>query len=376
MPEFPSSSCFWMQLLKYSRHPYPKIRLYSCRILFLLAERFDWKLDSEEGMLEFALGFLSDVDPRIRQVSLSFISRHVSALNACKYTNLIHEWMNEQDESVLIEIVRLLGKLYQMYELPSNPYTDSKRQYIFLDICTLGNHSLKLVRLEAFKILESLNNIPPSLLLQSLDKKPIQESIEYKSNPGLGVFVQGLEDEFKCVRLAALGNLRIHSNSYHEIEAMGSQCCKNNQQVEFLSDAIELIIDMLTDETRQVFIVALECLLRIGELKLLPMTLSLLEPILTLLVDTQNALIFKLLGHISISQLSLFHLLIQHLVSLVEKEKNISFDVYECVLKLGQNHSNLVIQSSELLEEIEKNFTLYSKLTFKGILYLLANLYR
>ncbi|XP_040378112.1 protein SIEL isoform X2 [Oryza brachyantha] len=227
---------------------------------------------------------------------------------------------------------------------------------MFLQLSSMARDMCTKVRIEAFSALGKMQRVSEAVLLQSLSKKVIKPNtgsgsiIKGKKVPpkllfpcAAGIFAHGIEDEFYQVRTAAcksLGTLSKFSTQYAQ-------------------KALDLLMDMMNDDTEAVRLQTLQTLFHMATYGCLSVQEMHMHMFLGLLVD-MNALIRdatrKILGLVNLPKLQMFKSAIDVLITSLEKHQE-EQEIYSVLFSVGKNHGNF---SANIAKHLAKEITMSS----------------
>lgn len=211
------------------------------------------------------------------------------------------------------------------------------------------------VRVEAFDALGKINVVSEDILLQTLSKRVLAttkekrslgqcpaEQFEILASNVAGVLVHGLEDEFYEVRKSACHSLR----TLTVISA------------EFAGEALNLLMDVLNDDSMFVRLEALETMLHMATYGHLKVQGTHMHMFLGTLLDG-NMLIRsatrKILKLVKLPNIELFRLSFDSLIENLEKYPQDEADIFSVLFHTGCNHGKFVVSTiNEALEEIDQ----------------------
>ncbi|KAF0903970.1 hypothetical protein E2562_030102 [Oryza meyeriana var. granulata] len=269
------------------------------------------------------------------------------------------ELMRDEDEGVRLESVRLMSlcadKLNTREGSAGNSNGD-QTDIMFLQLSSMARDMCTKVRIEAFNALGKMQRVSEGVLLQSLSKKVMKPNtgncsiIKGKKVPpkllfpcAAGIFAHGIEDEFYQVRTAAcksLGALSKFSTQYAQ-------------------KALDLLMDMMNDDTEAVRLQTLQTLLHMATYGCLSVQEMHMHMFLGLLVD-MNALIRdatrKILGLVKLPKLQMFKSAIDVLITSLEKHQE-EQEIYSVLFSVGKNHGNF---SANIAKHLAKEITISS----------------
>lgn len=269
------------------------------------------------------------------------------------------ELMRDDDEGVRLAVVRLVGlcaqKVAARMDVGSKGDNDLM-DLIFQQLSSMARDMCIKVRIEAFAALGKMQRVSEGVLLQSLSKKVIKTDTMsgciingQKLPPKLiipcaaGIFAHGIEDEFYQVRSAActsLGALAKFSSQYAE-------------------KALDLLMDMMNDDTEAVRLQTLQALFHMATYGYLSMQEKHMHMFLGLLVDA-NALIRnaarKILGLVNLPKLQMFKSAVDGLITSLEKNPE-EQDIYGILFSIGKNHGSF---SANVAKHLAKEIAMAS----------------
>lgn len=211
------------------------------------------------------------------------------------------------------------------------------------------------VRVEAFDALGKINMVSEDILLQTLSKRvlgttkekrslgqcPVEQFERLVSNVA-GVLVHGLEDEFYEVRKSACHSLR----TLTIISA------------EFAGEALNLLMDVLNDDSMFVRLEALETMLHMATYGRLKVQGTHMHMFLGTLLDSNKFIrsaTRKILKLVKLRNIELFRLSFDSLVENLEKHPQDEADIFSVLFHIGRNHGKFVVSTiNEASEEIDR----------------------
>ncbi|KAJ1297692.1 hypothetical protein BS78_01G396100 [Paspalum vaginatum] len=253
------------------------------------------------------------------------------------------------------EVGACAQKFSARVDADANGYGDLM-DIIFLQLSFMARDMCTQVRIEAFSALGKMQQVSEGVLLQSLSKKVIKTDTmcgsiingqklppKLKIPCAAGVFSHGIEDEFYQVRTVAcqsLGALAKFSKQYAE-------------------KALDLLMDMMNDDTRAVRLQTLQALFQMATYGCLSVQEKHMHMFLGLLVDT-SALIRdaarKILGLVTLPKLQMFKSAVDGLVTSLEKNPE-EQDLYGILFSIGKNHGSF---SANIAKHLAKEITMAS----------------
>ncbi|GLT73769.1 hypothetical protein SLA2020_456050 [Shorea laevis] len=315
-------------------------------------------------LLALLLGFTRDPYPYVRKAALDglvnlcesgdFEDRDVIEGCCCRAVELLQD-TEDCVRSAAVRAVRVWGKMLVAYIEESNKidYSDA----IFIQICSMVRDMNVEVRLQAFDALGKIGPVSEGILLQTLSKKVLgitkekksssycpMEWLEIPASNAAGIIVHGLEDEFYEVRMSACYSLRTLTVF----------------SAKFAGEALNLLMDMLNDDSRSVRLQALETMHQMATCDHLKVEETHMHTFLGTLFDN-NAFIRsvarKILKIVKLPKLKLFKQCIDSLLENLETYPQDEVDIFSVLFYTGQNHGNFTVQIiMEVSEEIEPVF--------------------
>ncbi|KAG2541635.1 protein SIEL-like isoform X4 [Panicum virgatum] len=269
------------------------------------------------------------------------------------------ELMRDDDEGVRLAVVRLVVLCAQKFAARMD--IDAKglgdlMDLIFLQLSSMARDMCTKVRIEAFSALGKMQRVSEGVLLQSLSKKVIKTDpmsgciINGQKLPpkikipcAAGIFAHGIEDEFYQVRTAActsLGALAKFSGQYAE-------------------KALDLLMDMMNDDTEAVRLQTLKALFHMATYGYLRMEEKHMHMFLGLLVDANHLIrnaAHKILGLVNLPKLQMFKSALDGLITSLEKNPE-EQDIYGILFSIGKNHGSF---SANIAKHLAKEITMAS----------------
>eukprot|EP00794_Sanderia_malayensis_P010994 gene10994-12157_t len=319
--------------------------------------------------------FSEDQDPRVRSSALQALLTlhyrgHNLLLNIYKKAS---DALQDDYEAVRMGAVKLIWVLSHIYpnsKLESASQSDVRLvDDAFVKICTMVNDGSMKVRAEAMGLLGSLHMVSPVYLEQTLDKKLMSHLKKKKSahekererfqgiadgwsngrkwgandpptdshidemevslmNIGAcGVFVRGLEDEFKEVRTAAVDSL----------------CELANQNASFAAMSCDFLVDMFNDEIQGVRLNSINSLIKISEH--VDLREEQVDTVLNVLNEYHweiREAVRELLAHCHLSTKACLHATVLALMLNMKKYPQDRCHIWSCMKSLGSRHPETV----------------------------------
>ncbi|XP_030926423.1 protein SIEL isoform X2 [Quercus lobata] len=312
-------------------------------------------------LLTLFLGFTKDPYPYVRKIALdglvgvskSGIIEDRSMINGCycRAIELLGD-MEDQVRSAAIRTVSAWGLILVASNLETKLYWSDD---LFVKLCSMGRDMSMVVRVEAFDALGKINLVSEDILLQTLSKRVLAitkekrslgqcpaEQFEILASNVAGVLVHGLEDEFYEVRKSACHSLR----TLTIISA------------EFAGEALNLLMDVLNDDSMFVRLEALETMLHMATCGHLKVQGTHMHMFLGTLLDS-NTLIRsatrKILKLVKLPNIELFRLSFDSLIENLEKHPQDEADIFSVLFHTGCNHGKFVVSTiNEASEEIDQ----------------------
>ncbi|KAM4079004.1 hypothetical protein ACB094_09G083100 [Castanea mollissima] len=314
-------------------------------------------------LLTLFLGFTKDPYPYVRKIALDglvgvsksgMIEDH-SMINGC-YCRAI-ELLGDMEDQVRSAAIRAVSA-WGLILVASNPETKLYwSDDLFVKLCSMGRDMSMEVRVEAFDALGKINVVSEDILLQTLSKRVLAitkekrslgqcpaEQFEILASNVAGVLVHGLEDEFYEVRKSACHSLR----TLTIISA------------EFAGEALNLLMDVLNDDSMFVRLEALETMLHMATYGHLKVQGTHMHMFLGTLLDS-NTLIRsatrRILKLVKLPNIELFRLSFDSLIENLEKHPQDEADIFSVLFHTGCNHGKFVVSAiNEASEEIDQAY--------------------
>ncbi|XP_058214684.1 protein SIEL isoform X2 [Rhododendron vialii] len=306
------------------------------------------------------LGFTRDPYPYLRAVALDGLvglcksivveDRELVETSCCRAVELF----SDMEDCVRCAAVRAVAQWGQLLVALNH---DSNRKNLsdalFLQLCSMVRDMSLKVRVEAFDALGEISMVSEEILLQTLSKKLLSVSLqgskltlqrlglkektcsglcstkpfEIPASNSAGVFVHGLEDEFSEVRRSAC-------HSLHTLSILSA---------DFSGEALNLLVDVLNDDSMVVRLQALETLRCMALFDRLKVQEAHMHMFLSTLVDdgaVVRSAARKVLRIIRLEDVSIFKLCVDGLLENLEMYPQDEADVFSVLLSIGQHHGN------------------------------------
>ncbi|CAM6096233.1 unnamed protein product [Calypogeia fissa] len=321
-----------------------------------------------DSLMHTLLEYTRDPYPNVRQaVVRAILNLHSKgfALNHNTYKFAV-SLLRDSFESVRICAIKLVGiwvkaAAWDVQEEPQLKYVDNA----FMQICNMMTDMTMSVRQEACNVLAEMTGVSDNVLLQSLTKKILTSVTEKGSTAGgssstsngdlevaifdqfklfdwsvAGAFVVGLEDEFWEVRsgaVKALAKLGISSEK-------------------MANGALELIVDMINDDSSHVRQEAIEALTNLALAGRLSVLEAHLHMFIGILEDSKVAIRkagHNLLSVISLHSIATFQLTVRAILTSLDKHPEDEDSISITLEKLGRSHcGHTESMINELVQEL------------------------
>ncbi|XP_022767812.1 protein SIEL isoform X2 [Durio zibethinus] len=315
----------------------------------------------ESVLLAVFLGFTRDPFPYVRKAAVDglvklckngdFNDRDVIEGCYCRAVELLRD-AEDNVRSAAVRAVYDWGKLLVISSEERNKQDSSDA--VFIQLCCMVRDMSMEVRLEAFEALGKIGLVSEDILLQTLFKKvlginkdkiykPIKV-FEISASAAAGAFVHGLEDEFSEVRMSACYSL-------HTFTVFSSQ---------FAGEALNLLMDMLNDDSKIVRLQALNTMHHMATCNHLKVEEIHMHSFLSTLFDSCSVIrsaTRKILKLAKLMKLELFKLCIDGLLGNLETYPQDEVDVFSVLFHIGRNHGKFtVLMIEEVSTELEPAF--------------------
>ncbi|XP_027173158.1 protein SIEL [Coffea eugenioides] len=313
-------------------------------------------------LIAVLLGFTKDPYPLTRKAALDglvwlsdkFVAVEDQSLLQCCYFSAA-ELLFDAEDSVRCSAVRTVSE-WGLLLVESNQdkckidWSDA----LFVQLCSMVRDMSMKVRTEAFDALAKVPMVSQNVLLLTLTKKATSATKEitfpgryaakiYKlpASAAAFAFIHGLEDEFFEVRRSACCALRTFAIAYGD----------------FACEAVNLLMDMLNDDSVVVRLLALETMHHMAMYDCLKVQEGHLHMLLGALVDDSTLIrsaAMKILQLIRLHKLAMFKLCFEGLVRNLELYPQDEADLLSVLLNIGQNHgwfvAHLIQENTEKIE--------------------------
>ncbi|XP_033261691.1 integrator complex subunit 4 isoform X2 [Orcinus orca] len=300
--------------------------------------------------------YFSDQDPRVRTAAIKAM--------ACKL-------LSDDYEQVRSAAVQLIWVVSQLYPESIVPIPSSNEEIRLVDdafgkICHMVSDSSWVVRVQASKLLGSMEQVSSHFLEQTLDKKLMSDlrrkrtaherakelytSGEFSSgrkwgddapkeevdtgavnlieSGACGAFVHGLEDEMYEVRIAA-------------VEAL---CMLAQSSPSFAEKCLDFLVDMFNDEIEEVRLQSIHTMRKISNN--ITLREDQLDTVLAVLEDSSRDIreaLHELLCCTNVSTKEGIHLALVELLKNLTKYPTDRDSIWKCLKFLGSRHPTLVL---------------------------------
>ncbi|KAG4152644.1 hypothetical protein ERO13_D04G135400v2 [Gossypium hirsutum] len=307
----------------------------------------------ESVLLAVFLGFTRDPYPYVRKEALDglvklckngdFDDRDVIEGCYCRAVELLRDAENYV-RSAAVRAVCEWGRLLVICSEDMNKQDSSDAVFIQLG-CMVRDMSVD-VRLEAFEALGKIGLVSEDILLQTLSKKVLGinkdkafkpvEGLDISASAVAGAYIHGLEDEFSEVRMSACYSLRTLTVF----------------SLRFACEALNLMMDMLNDDSTVVRLQALDTIHHMATSNHLKVEKIHIHRFLSALVDSSSvirSMTRKILKLAKLPQFKLFKLCIDGLLGNLEIYPQDEADVFSALFHIGRNHGKFTVH---IIEEV------------------------
>ncbi|XP_019162591.1 PREDICTED: protein SIEL isoform X2 [Ipomoea nil] len=318
-------------------------------------------------------GFTKDPYPNIRSAALDGLSglckciliEDENLIQGCYFRAV--ELLFDTEDTVRCSAVRVVSECGRL--LVSTNLEKSRQEWsdaLFVQLCSMVRDMSVNVRIEAFHSLGNVEMVSHDILLQTLSKKasaamkeknfPGQltaKSLKLPASNAAFAFVHGLEDEFHQVR---------------------SSACRALQRLTILSadfagGAVNLLMDVLSDDSLDVRLQALETMHSMARFDHLKVQEAHLNKFVGTLLDSDvliRSAARRVLKLTKLRTLALFRLCIDGLIKNLELYPQDEADVFSVLFSVGQKHGKFVVSMMrEVSRMIEPSFG--GKLSFDNV---------
>ncbi|CAJ0940379.1 unnamed protein product [Ranitomeya imitator] len=317
--------------------------------------------------------YFNDQDPRVRTAAIkAMLQLHGRGLKlqqvlysqACKL--LTDDY--EQVRSAAVELVWVLSQLYpeSIVPIPSSNEEIRLVDEAFGKVCHMVSDGSWMVRVQACKLLGSMQQVSPHFLEQTLDKKLMSdlkrkrtaherakelyssgefssgrkwgddapreeldtEAVNLIESGACGAFVHGLEDEMYEVRIAAVESL----------------CLLARSSRPFAEKCLDFLVDMFNDEIEEVRLQSIHTMRKISDN--ITLREDQLDTILAVLEDSSRDIreaLHELLCCANVSTKECIHLALVELLKNLSKYPTDRDSIWKCLKFLGSRHPTLVL---------------------------------
>ncbi|XP_059462370.1 protein SIEL isoform X2 [Corylus avellana] len=303
-------------------------------------------------LLTLFLGFTKDPYPNVRKIALDGLVR-LSKPGVIEDPGMI--------QGCYCRAVELLCDMedcvsaWGLILVAANP--DAKLYWsddLFIKLCSMGRDMSMEVRVEVFNALGKIEMVSEDILLQTLSKRVLgitkkmtsrgqfpAEQFEILASSMAGVLVHGLEDEFYEVRKSAC-------HSFRTLTIISA---------EFSGKALDLLMDVLNDDSIFVRLQALETMLHMATYGHLNVQGTHMHMFLGTLSDGNTIIrstTWKILKLVKLPNIELFRLFVHGLIGSLEKHPQDEADIFSALFHIGHNHGKFVVSIiNEVSEEVE-----------------------
>ncbi|KAM7263509.1 hypothetical protein ACFE04_001192 [Oxalis oulophora] len=327
-------------------------------------------------LLTVYLGFTKDPYPLVRRDALDglnavckslddFVSDDHELILGC-YRRAV-ELLLDHEDCVRQAAVRVVSKWGLV--LVASKEKESRIAWsntVFIQLCSMVRDMNMEVRREAFDALGLVELVSDNILLQTLSKKVLETSkvknsqghfmaewFQISASNAAGAFVHGLEDEFHESSLPVL---------WLEIKPVRKSTCKALRSLgilstKFANEALNLLMDILNDDSLAVRSQALETMHHMVTYKHLKLLEIHVHQLLGSLLDSEDFMrstTKKILKLVKLSNLRLFKLSVDALFKNLDKYPQDEADTFSVLFHVGRAHGNYTVQTmKEVFHEIE-----------------------
>ncbi|KAK6943423.1 hypothetical protein RJ641_024525 [Dillenia turbinata] len=313
-------------------------------------------------MVTILLGFTKDPYPLVRKVALEGLVKMKDSvtvddngrgtIEGC-FRRAV-ELLSDMEDFVRMSAVSVVSELGQV--LVESTDDTTRRDFsdaVFLQLSSMVRDMAMEVRVVAFNSLGLSKIVSEDILLQTLSKKVLEikrddnshefiaKHIKKLSSSAAGAFIHGVEDEFYEVRQSAcraLGMLSVLS-------------------VHFAGKAIDLLMDVLNDDSIVVRSQALESLYCLVSCDCLKVEETHMHMFLATLLDNSTSIrsaTRKVLKFIKLHDKSMFESCVEGLLENLERYPQDEADVLSALFNVGRSHGTFAISLIEaFFEELE-----------------------
>ncbi|KAF8006060.1 hypothetical protein BT93_K0375 [Corymbia citriodora subsp. variegata] len=303
------------------------------------------------------LGFTKDPYPRVREAALdglvnlskSSVFEDRGLVEGC-YCRAV-ELLGDVEACVRCAAVRTVCDWGRIL-VASMQGTEKREQSdaIFIQLCSMVRDMSMEVRVEAFVALGKTETVSLKNLLQSLSKKVLGSMkenrsvcqstgpVELSASSVAGALVHGFEDEYYEVRRSVCHSMR--------------RLCMISS--EFAGEAINLLMDMLNDDSVIVRLKALEMMCHMATSDHLSLEVMHMHMFLGTLVD-KNELVRgaarQVLKFVKLRNLELLKLSVNGLIENLETYPQDEVDIFAVLFHVGQRHGLSMMFFTRVCEE-------------------------
>ncbi|XP_072582093.1 integrator complex subunit 4 isoform X4 [Vulpes vulpes] len=317
--------------------------------------------------------YFSDQDPRVRTAAIkAMLQLHERGLKLHQAIyNQACKLLSDDYEQVRSAAVQLIWVVSQLYPESIVPIPSSNEEIRLVDdafgkICHMVSDGSWVVRVQAAKLLGSMEQVSSHFLEQTLDKKLMSDlrrkrtaherakelysSGEFSSgrkwgddapkeeidtgavnlieSGACGAFVHGLEDEMYEVRIAA-------------VEAL---CMLAQSSPSFAEKCLDFLVDMFNDEIEEVRLQSIHTMRKISNN--ITLREDQLDTVLAVLEDSSRDIreaLHELLCCTNVSTKEGIHLALVELLKNLTKYPTDRDSIWKCLKFLGSRHPTLVL---------------------------------
>ncbi|KAM1597902.1 hypothetical protein PS2_032759 [Malus domestica] len=301
------------------------------------------------------LGFTKDPYPNVRKEALdglvglseNGVIEDRDMIEGCYFRAV--ELLNDMEDCVRLAAVRTVCSWGLMLVACISEMKAYWSDEVFVKLCSMVRDMSMGVRVEAFYALGKIKLVSEDILLQTLSKRVLvttkgkgsfaqcsDEQLEVSGSSVAGAFVHGLEDEFHEVRKGAC----------HALRTLAILSAK------FAGEALNLLMDVLNDDSILVRLQAFETMHQLATFDLLKVQEAHMHMFLGTLVDNDTLIrssARKVLKLAKLPQLKMFRLTIDALLENMERYPQDEADALSVLFHIGRNHGKFVVR---MIEEV------------------------